>query len=139
LSALFDRLAQQIEACLLAVFAAPEFLQHAALQTFALKLKGGCQRHDIEIAGGQKVIQLQGSTAARRGYCARDASERRDYVSEAERPPWRQEIGICRQGSCALLQLLPGGYYSRLAAPLNAFNHLCAIMETVVGSDDETA
>jgi hypothetical protein len=61
LSALFDRLAQQIEACLLAVFAAPEFLQHAALQTFALEFQGGCQRHDIEIAGGQKVIKLQGS------------------------------------------------------------------------------
>ena len=34
--------------------------QYAALQTFPLKLKGGCQRHNIEIAGGQKVIQLQG-------------------------------------------------------------------------------
>ena len=60
LSAFFDRLAQQIEACLLAVLAAAELLQHAALQTFALEFQGGCQRHDIEITGGQEIIKLQG-------------------------------------------------------------------------------
>ena len=71
LSALLHRLAQQIEACLLAVFAAPELLQYAALQTFPLKLKGGCQRHNIEIAGGQKVIQLQGINPLRGASIAR--------------------------------------------------------------------
>jgi hypothetical protein len=40
LSALLHRLAQQIEARLLAVFAAPQLIQHAALQPFALKLQG---------------------------------------------------------------------------------------------------
>lgn len=60
LPALFDRLAQERQACLLAVFSAPQFFQHSALQPFPFELQRHGERYDIEVAGGQIIIELQG-------------------------------------------------------------------------------
>lgn len=59
LPALLNRLAKQIKACLLAVFAKPQLVQNARLQPFPLKHQRLAKRQNVKKARGQEIIQLQ--------------------------------------------------------------------------------
>lgn len=117
LPALFDRTAQQIQARLRVIFPQPQFIQHTVLQPFAFKFQRGRQRQNIEIAGGEKIIELQDIETLRRARVAFRmpmnviAALQRLNVPMAPRNSDLSSRFMCTPPAAT------GGYYNRRAPP----------------------